>query len=140
VKPFKYYLLTFIASIMISGCSSTSSTTNDASSEPIQYNSRCNMDSSNIIDSVSAKDANNEAPPITRISPKYPSSAARNGIEGYTTLEFDISSQGEPVNIKVIEAYPSDVFNSASIEALSAWRYEPKASECLLVQLDYMLN
>lgn len=72
--------------------------------------------------------------------PVYPRQAARNGIEGYVRLEFDISPKGIPININVIEASPSDVFNQAAVVSFSGWRYQPKASQCHGVQLDFNMG
>lgn len=37
-------------------------------------------------------------------NPTYPIHAARNRIEGYVQMSFDISESGDPINIKIIKA------------------------------------
>lgn len=80
-------------------------------------------------------------------NPTYPIDAARNRIEGYVRMSFDISESGEPVNIKVIKSVPEQVFDKAAIKALSKWKYAPKVvngvaviQKGLKVQLDFKLG
>ncbi|MBQ4835762.1 energy transducer TonB [Pseudoalteromonas luteoviolacea] len=54
----------------------------------------------------------------------YPIEAAKQGITGSVTLEFDLNAKGEPVNIRVIEASPEGYFEQAGINALEQWRYK----------------
>ncbi|WP_125563673.1 energy transducer TonB [Pseudoalteromonas rubra] len=53
----------------------------------------------------------------------YPREAAYQRIEGHISLQFDIDSQGKPVNITVLESSPTGVFDQAGIDALTQWRY-----------------
>lgn len=89
---------------------------------------------------------NDTSVPTFRKDPKYPISAARAGIGGYVRMEFDISKEGNPININVIESYPSDTFVDAATESLSYWKYTPVVdhgevilSKCHSVQLDFVL-
>jgi protein TonB len=40
-------------------------------------------------------------------------------------MVFDITIDGKPDNIDVIESYPSDIFANEAKQALSQWRYKP---------------
>lgn len=70
----------------------------------------------------------------------HPTVAAVNGIEGYTVLEFDILDSGEVSNINMVEAYPSNIFNQASINSVQGWKYDSRATTCQKVRLNFALG
>ncbi|WP_081231811.1 TonB family protein [Pseudoalteromonas luteoviolacea] len=61
--------------------------------------------------------------------PTYPEQAARQGIEGWVWLEFDVGITGAVKNIKVIDSYPKNIFTSALVNAVSIWRYQPNSEK-----------
>lgn len=63
--------------------------------------------------------------PIVRIAPEYPQRQAQRGIEGYVDLTFDISTTGQPINIRIVESQPEGVFDRAASRALARWKYRP---------------
>ncbi|MCU4675871.1 TonB family protein [Catenovulum sp. 2E275] len=73
--------------------------------------------------------ANSQASPMFRMEPKYPTTAAMQGIEGWVRLSFDIGLAGEVENIKVLDAEPKRVFDRAAIAALKKWKYKPQLKE-----------
>lgn len=62
---------------------------------------------------------------LHRVEPRYPRSARWQGIEGSITLSYRIDSRGRPVDIAVVSAAPSGVFDKATIAAFNKWRFEP---------------
>jgi len=137
LKGYKVFVTAIIATANLGGCASTQSKIVSENNGVIKYESRCGKHKytkeQNLADSVHDM-------LLSTKPPKYPVKAARNRIQGYTRLEFDISSDGKPININVIEAYPSEVFNFAAIESFSGWRYKPAASSCHSIQLDFKLG
>ncbi|WP_155730664.1 TonB family protein, partial [Pseudoalteromonas luteoviolacea] len=61
---------------------------------------------------------------IYRREPRYPAQAARYETEGEVAMTFDVNTKGEPVNIKVVYAYPEGLFEEAGVESLEKWRFE----------------
>lgn len=64
--------------------------------------------------------------PIVRVEPAYPRRALSNGVEGYTIVEFDVAADGSVRNPRIIDFFPTSVFNSASLDAISKFRYKPQ--------------
>lgn len=67
--------------------------------------------------------------PAVRIEPHYPPIAARNNIEGFVTLEFDINELGETTNIRIIKAKPKGYFEKVSHRAVKKWKYKNATSD-----------
>lgn len=90
---------------------------------------------------------NQEINPIVRIEPKYPVMAARDGLEGWVQLSFEINEVGGVENIQVINAEPQRIFDREAKRALNKWKYKPKVvngvpqrQTGLTVQLDFKLG
>lgn len=88
-----------------------------------------------------------DASPIVRINPKYPTSAARDGIEGWVQLSFSISPTGEVIDATVVNAEPKRIFDREALRAIKRWKYRPKIIEGVAqlqtgqtVQLDFKLD
>jgi len=88
-----------------------------------------------------------EARPIVRISPKYPIIAAREGIEGWVKLAFDIDKLGAVVNVTIVDSQPKRIFDKAARRALKRWKYKAKSLNGELVyqagqsvQLDFNMS
>jgi protein TonB len=82
----------------------------------------------------------------SRVTPKYPIDAARNGLAGCTELIAAINSDGSVSAYKVTKSYPEGVFDLKSAESLNGWRYIPTATNknsqpvLMTIQLDYMIE
>lgn len=79
------------------------------------------LNSSNVSFSVSDRDAQ----PLVRIEPQYPVRAAERGVEGTCNVQFDVTPDGTPTNIRITRC-ESSLFERNSIRAVERWRYQPK--------------
>lgn len=64
--------------------------------------------------------------PIVRVQPVYPRRATERGIEGYVIVELTVTVAGTTQDIRVIEAKPEGIFDSAAIKAAEKFKYKPK--------------
>lgn len=69
--------------------------------------------------------ANRPAILITAAGPDYPLEARISGIQGYVKLIYDVTVEGEVVNVRVLAANPVGVFDEAAVAALKRWRFSP---------------
>lgn len=99
----------------------------------------------NIIMNDNRRDS--DARPIVRINPTYPIQAARDGIQGWVKLSFDIDTLGSVTNVVVLDAEPKRIFNKAARKALKKWKYRAQSSDGktiktqgLTVQLDFNID
>lgn len=88
-----------------------------------------------------------DATPIVRINPKYPPIAAREGIEGWVQLSFNVSQTGEVIDAQVTDAEPKRIFDREALRAIKRWKYRPKVIDGVAqmqtgqsVQLDFKLD
>lgn len=87
------------------------------------------------------------ATPLVRIEPKYPPTAARDGVNGWVQLRFNVAPDGRVTDVRVLASEPRRVFEQEAIRALKNWKYQPKlengravAQSDLEVQLDFRLD
>ncbi len=66
-----------------------------------------------------------DLPRTKQVMPTYPRDAARDGTEGYVDLDFVIATDGVPRDIKVRSATPRRVFESAAMNCVRQWRFQP---------------
>jgi protein TonB len=62
--------------------------------------------------------------PIYRVSPEYPASALRLGLNGYVDVHFAIHPDGSVANVKIADS-SSPRFHSSTLEAIKQWRFKP---------------
>ncbi len=77
---------------------------------------------------------NQQALPLYRVEPRYPSNALKRKIEGYVVMRFTIDETGRPTDIEVIEAEPSRMFEREAMRALRNWKYQPKVEDGVSMQ------
>ncbi|PMR73479.1 energy transducer TonB [Billgrantia endophytica] len=68
-----------------------------------------------------------EVTPTNRVPPDYPARAQRRGMEGHVELQFVIRPDGsvDPSSIRIIDAQPRSVFDTAAQQAVARWQFEP---------------
>lgn len=84
--------------------------------------------------------------PIVRMDPKYPTQAARDGINGYVKFRVTVLEDGTVGDVEIIEAEPKRVFDREVIRAVKRWKYQPKiengkpVKQTVTTQLDFNLD
>lgn len=61
---------------------------------------------------------------LVPISPQFPETAARRGLCGHATVQFDINADGIPINVAVLDS-SHRAFNKSSVQAVERARYKP---------------
>lgn len=79
-------------------------------------------------DNVSFSVSDRDAQPLVRIEPSYPPRAAERGLEGTCAVRFDVTPDGTPTNITILNC-SSSMFERASIRAVERWRYQPRIQD-----------
>lgn len=70
-----------------------------------------------------------DAVPQVRIQPDYPISARQKGIQGWVDVQFTVGTDGSVRNPLVLDADPKSIFDSAAIQAIKGWKYNPKIQD-----------
>lgn len=76
--------------------------------------------------SPAAAQARFDSSPLYRPKPSYPMHARRSQTEGYVMVRYSIAKSGAVTNVGVISASPPGVFESAALDAVRRWRYQPQ--------------
>jgi TonB family protein len=111
-KALQKSLVLLISTLLISACS----TTNTVATNPMTNIGETHQ---TIYDRPFDDDVT-----LATINPYYPLEAAQKGIEGYVKLSFDVSEEGKPQNIKVIQSSPAGVFEQHALKAVANWQYQ----------------
>jgi periplasmic protein TonB len=59
------------------------------------------------------------------VPPEFPSKALSQRVSGTVTIEYIVDTNGDPRDVRVVEATPPGVFDHAAIAAVKHWHYEP---------------
>ena len=78
--------------------------------------------------------------PLVSVQPNYPRRAARQGIEGYTIVEFEVTAQGLVQNPRVIEHHPNSVFDNESLKAIRKFKYKPEVIKGVAIPRQGVMN
>jgi protein TonB len=77
-------------------------------------------------DTILTEDMLDEPPrPIARAPLRYPKSAEAGGVEGEVEARLLLSDDGSVLQVSVVSATPSGVFEAAARESLARWRFAP---------------
>lgn len=126
LKRLNFFVSIIASGLLLFGCQSTSNEV----AKVVKYKSYCSTE-------IKEREEFTNNTPIVRVSPKLPRDAIKNRTPGYVKMEFDIDSDGKPVNINIVESMPGDLFHKVSLDALSKWRYKPSTKKCKSIQLDF---
>ncbi len=63
---------------------------------------------------------------IKMVPARYPRRAEDRGVSGWVDVLFTVTTDGTTDNIEVAGAEPESVFDSAAMEAVRQWEFEPK--------------
>lgn len=74
------------------------------------------------------------------VTPTYPDSARRKGIEGWVELAFTVGLNGTVSDVEVRNASPAEVFDDAAIRAVKQWRFEPVVRNGQIVEQRAMVR
>lgn len=83
---------------------------------------------------------------VRMAQPRYPPMALRNNQEGWVDVVFTVEADGSVGDVKVVDAQPRHVFDSAATDAVRHWKFQPamKAGVAVAVQqqkrIDFKLN
>jgi protein TonB len=74
--------------------------------------------------------------PIVTVPPQYPNRALSRGIEGWCLVMFTVTETGTVINPVVVDADPPDVFDNASVRAVTRFKYNPRVENGVPVPVD----
>lgn len=98
------------------------------SSDGIQI-SRVNIDVGNLNTGASISAADAEYLPIVVIQPQYPNRALQRGIEGWCQVMFTVDENGGVLDPVVVDAEPPEIFDSASLRAVTRFKFNPRTKD-----------
>jgi len=75
---------------------------------------------------------------LVRIPPTFPPRFLQGNHSGYCTVRFDVSPQGQPINIETLIC-TSDLLKEPTIKSVQKWKYAPKVyfGDCCCLSADY---
>lgn len=76
---------------------------------------------------------------LLQIAPPYPPEALEENLEGYVIVEFTITQRGFVSNAVVVES-SDEIFESAAIEAVQGFKYKPRVSDGVPVDVPGVRN
>ena len=58
---------------------------------------------------------------VSGSAPIYPAELKSRGTEGEVTVQYDVTAQGEVINVRVIASDPPGLFDDAALVAVRTW-------------------
>ena len=86
---------------------------------------------------------------ISREAPRYPNRAVQRNIEGWVEVRFIINTDGVPIDIEILAAEPSNIFDKVAVKAVENWKFSPARieetglpvnSEAIRTKVNFKLN
>ncbi|MDJ0749915.1 MAG: TonB family protein [Woeseiaceae bacterium] len=68
------------------------------------------------------------------VAPKFPRAAQRRGTSGWVDIVFTVGIDGSVKDIDVLASSPKGVFDSAAVQAVEKWTFEPSFDDGVLVE------
>ena len=62
-------------------------------------------------------------------APVYPADLRVKGVGGRVTVQYDVTPQGQVVNVQVVASEPPGLFDAAALEAVGSWRFRPRVRD-----------
>ena len=63
---------------------------------------------------------------VSGSAPIYPEELKSRGTEGEVTVQYDVTAQGEVINVRVIASDPPGLFDDAALVAVRTWVFRPQ--------------
>jgi protein TonB len=85
--------------------------------------------------------ASSGAVEVSRPMPAYPVNAHKDGNHrGRVLIGYDVAADGTVQDIKVLSAYPVQVFTRTAVSAVQKWRYMPGATDKRMVEFTFLCD
>lgn len=78
------------------------------------------------LESATVSPTDGEYLPIVTVPPQYPNRALQRGIEGWCMVAFTVNENGGVEGARVVDGEPPGIFDSASLRAVSRFRFNPR--------------
>jgi TonB family protein len=72
---------------------------------------------------------------VKYVPPEFPAKALSQRVSGSVTIEYIVDTNGDPRDVRVVEATPPGVFDHAAITAVKHWHYEPVVANGVPVEV-----
>ena len=78
---------------------------------------------------------------IARAMPAYPVSAHKDGFhKGRVLIGYDVAADGTVQDVRVLDAFPVQVFTRGAINAVQKWRYMPGTTDKRMVEFTFQCD
>jgi protein TonB len=78
--------------------------------------------------------------PIVKVAPIYPNRANSRGIEGYCIVEYTVTTTGATKDAMAVDCQPSGYFERASVKAAGKFKYKPRVSDGVPIEVAGVQN